>query len=106
MTKQRENELFTMLQRINENQENLKKEMADLNARITTLEKGKPSPKKPSRTSKKTQPKTDFDRALYEKLAKKHGCFYKGKVCATVKDGKVIRTREQNRAIIYAEMGL
>ena len=76
---------------------------------------------KPSKTSKAKAPKKATgakapskskgkneweDRDLYEAVARKLGCFSEayGVVVATVENGKVIRNRQQNREMVYAEM--
>lgn len=61
--------------------------------------------KSPAKTTKKVSNSVEFDRDLYEKTAKELGVFYKGRVVATVKDGKVIHTRAENRAKVYKKMG-
>ena len=103
MAKKFENEVMEQLKALNE-------AINAMNSRIDALEsKGKKSeaPKKQTATKSKSKSKSnDFDRALYEETAKKLGVFYKGTVCATVKDGKVLATREQNREKVYKAMGL
>ena len=63
------------------------------------------SSKKTKSPAKKVSNSTEFDRDLYEKTAKKLGVLMGHKVVATVKDGKVIHTRAENRARVYKEMG-
>jgi hypothetical protein len=46
-----------------------------------------------------------FDRDDYEAKAIEMGCFHKGKVCATVVDGEVIKTRDENKEAIYRALG-
>ena len=105
MAKKFENEVMEQLKALNE-------AINAMNSRIDALEgKGKKSeaPKKQTASKSKSKSKSksnDFDRALYEETAKKLGVFYKGTVCATVKDGKVLATREENRAKVYKAMGL
>lgn len=47
----------------------------------------------------------EFSRSEYTKAAKAAGVWYKGTVCATVVDGKVIATRAQNRLALYLHLG-
>ena len=47
----------------------------------------------------------EFNRSEYTKAAKAAGVWYKGTVCATVVDGKVIATRNQNRLALYLHLG-
>lgn len=95
--------------------ENQGKVLASLDARISALEQPKAETKKSSkktsaRSTKKTSTKSSngFDRALYESTAKKLGVYNTeyGKVTATVKDGKVVKTAKQNREAVYKAMGL
>lgn len=102
-------ELMEMLKGINDT-------LQGIDARVTALEQAKPVPtnkKSSSKTSRKESPKktkssSDFDRALYERTAKKLGVYNSeyGKVTATVKDGKVIATARQNRDKVYKAMGI
>lgn len=72
-----------------------------------TSKKAKSQTSKKSGTSKaaKATKSNDFDRSLYEATAKKLGCFAYGKVVATYVDGKQVRSREENRELVYAAMG-
>ena len=64
------------------------------------------SSKKTKAPAKKTVSNSEeFDRDLYEKTAKKLGVFHEGKVTATVKDGKVVYSRKENRQRVYKAMG-
>lgn len=89
--------------------------MESIEARLSAVEgssktksskKTSSAPKK--KTSKKSSSSDTFDRALYESTAKKLGVFNAeyGKVTATVKDGKVVKTARENRQLVYKEMGI
>lgn len=96
--------------------ENQGKVLQSLDSRVSALESQpkadtkKSSKKTSARSTKKTSTKSsgNFDRALYESTAKKLGVYNTeyGKVTATVKDGKVVKTAKQNREAVYKAMGL
>ena len=92
-------EIMELLNNINET-------LKGFDARITKLENGeKTTTKAKAKTSSKKSDSNDFDREKYETIAKKLGVFYNGKVCATVKDGKVMATAKENREKVYKAMG-
>ena len=82
-----------------------------IESRLDKVESTKATKVTKATSSKKTKSpakvsnSTEFDRDLYEKTAKKLGVLMGHKVVATVKDGKVIHTRAENRARVYKEMG-
>ena len=86
-----------------------------LDERLTKLEKGgsgKQTSKKSAtkvsatKTSSKKKSNDSFDRSLYEAKAKELGCFNHGVVVATVENGVIVRSRKQNRDLVYKAMGL
>lgn len=63
---------------------------------------------KKTKSSKKSKTNTDFDRKLYEAKARELGVYNEehGKVTATVENGKVLRTSQENRKLVYEAMGI
>ena len=109
------NKKYATIKDLNE----VKGEIQNLSSKLDNLiaalsqPKAEPQQKQPKAGTSKKSPKgtskaaksNDFDRSLYEATAKKLGCFAYGKVVATVVDGVKVRTREENKALVYKAMG-
>lgn len=83
-------------------------DVATVGSKTTKTPKTKTPTGSKAKTSKaKTKTNGDFDRSLYEAKARELGVYNEehGKVTATVEDGKVVRTSQQNRQLVYKAMG-
>lgn len=104
-------DLFEVVTRMDEKLDRIEAKIDALNGVAVTSKKEVTTKAPKTGKSKATKGKSksgEFDRALYEKTAKKLGVWNDeyGKVTGTWKDGKKVADAKTNRAKVYEAMGI